>query len=70
LALIGCLAFAVQYSQNANISVAIVCMVNHTAIDRTQEINYFTNHSLENNDECKISTLTEQSNVYIYTLLF
>ncbi len=65
MALIGCLAFSVQYSQNANISVAIVCMVNHTAIDETQEINYFTNLTSENNDECKISTLTEQSNVKI-----
>lgn len=33
LALIVCTVYATQYSQNIGLSVAVVCMVNHTAVD-------------------------------------
>ena len=40
LAIIGCFIYATQYSQNIGLSLGIVCMINHTAVDLVKQ-----NHS-------------------------
>jgi len=53
IAIIACFSLAAQYSQNIGLSVAIVCMVNHTAVDLltksgTSPIEQFQNGSFRN----------------------
>ena len=47
LAVLGCAGFAISYGLRVNLSVAIVCMVNHTALNEA------VNHTETKNDLCQ-----------------
>ncbi len=42
MAIFGCFGYLAQYSQNVGMSIAIVCMVNNTSVDRLNQTNNFT----------------------------
>ena len=47
LALLVCFGFVIQYAQRTNLSIAIVCMVNRTALNQLDELK--TNVTQNNN---------------------
>ena len=59
MCIISLFAYATQYSQNVGLSVAIVCMVNHTAVDLSNDVitsNHYLNLNesfLNNENKCR-----------------
>jgi hypothetical protein len=56
LALIAFFAYAIQYTQKINMSVAIVCMINNTALESTSSASARQNNFLLNSTEAELET--------------
>lgn len=69
LAILGCFAYTIQFSQNGSMSIAIVDMVNHTAVDLLKEgnnVNIMLNNSyLTNQNTLNVSNIHFKSSVAI-----
>ena len=65
MAILLFIGIALQYSHKSDISVAIVCMVNHTALEnKTHNVTYFGERFLSNLDEtkCKFQNASSHEN--------
>jgi hypothetical protein len=49
LAILLFFGYAIQYTQKINMSVAIVCMVNNTALLEQSKAKYYENNTIEGN---------------------